>query len=76
MIRVRWRACAALFAAAMMACDALAGGYVDGTQLLTQANSIQSTTTSAVVTFNNATLTDKNLIAEVNNNLVKTPSTS
>ena len=54
-----------------------AGGYVQGSKVLTQANSVQlSGTVSAVTTFNNATLTDQNTIAEVHNDLVKTPSTS
>jgi RHS repeat-associated protein len=54
-----------------------AGGYVNGTQVLTQAKSVQiGGTVSTVATFDNATLTDQNTIAEANNNPIKTPSTS
>ena len=54
-----------------------AGGYVNGTQVLTQAKSVQlNGAISTVATFNNATLTDQNTIAEVNNDPIKTPSTS
>lgn len=57
---------------------AYAGGYVPpgGTQLK-QASSISLAGSGNVApTFNNATLTDRNLIAETNNHLIKTPSTS
>ncbi|MGH7462756.1 MAG: DUF6531 domain-containing protein, partial [Longimicrobiales bacterium] len=56
---------------------AMAGGYVDGVSVLTQAQSIpQGAGVSTVPTFNNATLNDRNTIGETNNNLLKTPSTS
>ena len=61
----------------LAASAAHAGGYVNGTQVLTQAKSVQlNGAISTVATFNNATLTDQNTIAEVNNDPIKTPSTS
>lgn len=54
-----------------------AGGYVNGTQALTQAKSVQiGPGVSTVATFDNATLTDQNTIAVTNNDPIKTPSTS
>ena len=54
---------------------ALAGGYVPaGGKALTQ--STVTSGFSAVPNYSNATLTDKNLVAEANNNLIRTPSTS
>ncbi|HKT73408.1 MAG TPA: RHS repeat-associated core domain-containing protein [Steroidobacteraceae bacterium] len=51
------------------------GGYVDGTTALVPSQAI--TGTSLITpTFNNATFTDQNTVAETNNNVVKTPSTA
>jgi RHS repeat-associated protein len=69
---------AVLGASLVLTGTAQAGGYVppNGT-LIQQATSIQvSGVNNVAVTFNNATLTDQNTIAETNNNPVKTPSTA
>jgi RHS repeat-associated protein len=70
-----------LVVAGLLAASPLAhaGGYVDGTQVITPATSIAipgSVTILPVPTFNNATLTDKNTIAETNNDIFKTPSSA
>ena len=58
---------------------AAGGGYVTGSTVLKQATSVAISApdvVSVVPTFNNATLTDQSTIAQVNNDLIKTPSSS
>lgn len=54
------------------------GGYVNGTEPLSVSNSITPVTPVATVlpTFQNSTLTAQNTIGEVNNDRLKTPSTT
>ena len=54
---------------------AAGGGYVDGSTVLLPSKAILGTS-STTPTYNNATLTDKNTIAETNNDRLKTPSTA
>ncbi|MEW6401338.1 MAG: RHS repeat-associated core domain-containing protein [Chloroflexota bacterium] len=51
------------------------GGYVDGSQPLMAAQAIVGTST-VLPTFNNSVFTDKNTISQVNNDVIKTPSTT
>lgn len=53
------------------------GGYVDGKKIVDFATSIVVPgITPNAPTFNNALLTDQNTIAQVNNDVIKTPSTA
>ncbi|MET3109356.1 RHS repeat-associated protein [Oxalobacteraceae bacterium GrIS 2.11] len=77
-LRIRLAAIVVVPAICLASLAVYAGGYVPpkGT-LLVQATSISLAGTSNVTpTFNNATLTNQNNIAEVNNNPIKTPSTT
>ncbi|PKM37246.1 MAG: hypothetical protein CVV06_06910, partial [Gammaproteobacteria bacterium HGW-Gammaproteobacteria-10] len=51
------------------------GGYVDGTMALQAAQSVPGTS-NVLPTFNNTLFTDQNLIAQTNNDLIRTPSTA
>ena len=53
-----------------------AGGYVDGSTLLDAATAINTGTVSVTPTFNNDQLNNKVLVATVNNDQIKTPSTA
>lgn len=53
---------------------AAGGGYVDATKPLEAATSVAGTS-QVLPTFNNATFTDKNVIAQANNDAIRTPST-
>jgi RHS repeat-associated protein len=51
------------------------GGYVDGKLVINQST-VPLTTSNVAPSFNNSVFTDKNTIAQTNNDVVKTPSTS
>lgn len=56
---------------------ASAGGWVNGSQPLSQATAISTgSTVNVTPTFNNAQFTDKILVSGVNNNPITTPSTA
>ena len=62
-------------AAVVVVLPAFAGAYVYSNTPLIPATSVPGTG-GVLPTFNNATLTDQNTIAESNNNTIKTPSTA
>ncbi|MDY6822586.1 MAG: DUF6531 domain-containing protein, partial [Thermodesulfobacteriota bacterium] len=51
------------------------GGWVDGSQTVTLATSLPGTSVIAP-TFNNEVFTDENLVAQTNNDLLRTPATN
>ncbi len=55
---------------------ALAGGYVDGTVVLNPARAINTGAVSVLPTFNNDQFNDRLLVGTVNNDPIRTPSTS